>query len=81
MIAVYPLLALGMAAAMMPWLPLAAVVALAQSAEPKRENPPTKLPDPAPVSLGGNVVAFRRYFDCNLNRVDDKLGNALGCPE
>ena len=59
----YPLLALGMAAAMMPWLPLAAVVALAQSAEPKRETTPASAvgkTDTIPVLLGGNVVAFRR---------------------
>ena len=58
----FPLLALGMAAAMVPWLPLAAVVALAQSAEPKRENPPARpeRQEPQPVHLGGNVVAFRR---------------------
>ena len=57
----YPIIALGMAAAMMPWLPLAAVVALAQSAEPNRETPPA-CPDPQtdPIQPGGNVVAFSR---------------------
>ena len=58
----YPLIALGMAASVASWLPLAAVVALAQSAEPKRETPQKKLPNPGPptVSIGGNVVAFSR---------------------
>ena len=58
----FPIIALGMAAAMMPWLPLAAVVALAQSAEPKRETPTARpnTPTSQPVQISGNVVAFRR---------------------